>query len=62
VDAATPAALREAGFTRVSVGMQSAAELVLAVLDRRHLPGRAQRTVADARAAGFEHADLRHAR
>src|SRR3954469_8487941 len=35
------ARLRQAGFTRVSLGMQSAAEHVLAVLDRRHTPGRA---------------------
>ena len=35
------AGLVEAGFTRVSLGMQSAAPHVLAVLDRRHTPGRA---------------------
>ncbi|TFV67452.1 UNVERIFIED_ORG: coproporphyrinogen III oxidase [Bacillus sp. AZ43] len=50
--------LREAGFTRVSLGMQSAAEHVLAVLDRRHTPGRAVQAAADARAAGFEHVNL----
>jgi putative oxygen-independent coproporphyrinogen III oxidase len=50
--------LREAGFTRVSLGMQSAAEHVLAVLDRRHTPGRAVQAAHDARAAGFEHVNL----
>jgi len=50
--------LREAGFTRVSLGMQSAAEHVLAVLDRRHTPGRAVQAAHEARAAGFEHVNL----
>jgi oxygen-independent coproporphyrinogen-3 oxidase len=52
------ARLREAGFTRVSLGMQSAVEHVLEVLDRQHTPGRAAEAVADARAAGFEHVNL----
>jgi oxygen-independent coproporphyrinogen-3 oxidase len=52
------ATLREAGFTRVSLGMQSAAEHVLAVLDRRHTPGRAVEAAHEARAAGFEHVNL----
>ena len=39
VTPASLARLREAGFTRISLGMQSAAEHVLAVLDRRHTPG-----------------------
>jgi putative oxygen-independent coproporphyrinogen III oxidase len=52
------ARLREAGFTRVSLGMQSAAEHVLAVLDRRHTPGRAVEAAREARAAGFEHVNL----
>ncbi|WP_116451444.1 radical SAM family heme chaperone HemW [Blastococcus litoris] len=50
--------LREAGFTRVSLGMQSAAEHVLAVLDRRHTPGRAVEAAHEARATGFEHVNL----
>jgi putative oxygen-independent coproporphyrinogen III oxidase len=50
--------LRESGFTRVSLGMQSAAEHVLAVLDRRHTPGRAVEAAHEARAAGFEHVNL----
>jgi len=56
-----PAALRglcSAGFTRISLGMQSAAPHVLAVLDRRHTPGRAAAAVAEARAAGFDHVNL----
>src|SRR3954452_22777409 len=50
--------LREAGFTRGSLGMQSAAEHVLAVLDRRHTPGRAVEAAHEARTAGFEHVNL----
>jgi oxygen-independent coproporphyrinogen-3 oxidase len=52
------ATLREGGFTRLSLGMQSAAEHVLAVLDRRHTPGRAVEAAREARAAGFEHVNL----
>jgi putative oxygen-independent coproporphyrinogen III oxidase len=52
------ARLREAGFTRISLGMQSAAEHVLAVLDRKHTPGRAIEAAHEARAAGFEHVNL----
>jgi putative oxygen-independent coproporphyrinogen III oxidase len=55
---ASLAALREAGFTRISLGMQSAVPHVLAVLDRTHTPGRAAAAVAEARAAGFEHVSL----
>jgi putative oxygen-independent coproporphyrinogen III oxidase len=50
--------LRTAGFTRISLGMQSAAPNVLAVLDRRHTPGRAPQAAAEAREAGFEHVNL----
>ncbi len=52
------AKLREAGFTRVSLGMQSAIPHVLEVLDRKHRPGRPEEAVAEARAAGFEHVNL----
>ena len=52
------ATLRDGGFTRISLGMQSAAEHVLAVLDRRHTPGRAVQAAHEARAAGFEHVNL----
>lgn len=52
------AGIREAGFNRVSLGMQSAAEHVLRVLERRHTPGRAVAAVGEARAAGFDHVNL----
>lgn len=42
-----------AGFNRLSLGMQSASESVLAVLERRHTPGRVAEVVAAAREAGF---------
>jgi putative oxygen-independent coproporphyrinogen III oxidase len=58
VDPAYLTALREAGFTRVSFGMQSARAHVLAVLDRVHTPGAAGKRVAEAKAAGFEHVSL----
>jgi putative oxygen-independent coproporphyrinogen III oxidase len=51
-------ALRDKGFTRISLGMQSASPTVLSILDRRHTPGRATRAAAEARAAGFEHVNL----
>lgn len=50
--------LREAGYTRVSLGMQSAAQHVLRVLERRHTPGRAVEAAREARRAGFEHVSL----
>ena len=50
--------LRAAGFTRVSLGMQSAAPHVLATLERAHTPGRAVAAARAARAAGFEHISL----
>lgn len=52
------AGLRAAGFTRISLGMQSAAPHVLAILDRRHTPGRAVAAAREAAAAGFEHLNL----
>jgi oxygen-independent coproporphyrinogen-3 oxidase len=58
VDPTALAALRAAGFTRISLGMQSAAPHVLAVLERRHTPGRAVQAAREARAAGFEHVSL----
>ena len=58
VDAESLAALREAGFTRVSFGMQSVRPHVLAVLDRVHTPGAPALRVAEARAVGFEHVSL----
>jgi oxygen-independent coproporphyrinogen-3 oxidase len=58
VDPAMLRALRGGGFTRVSLGMQSAAGHVLRVLDRVHTPGRAVAAAAEARDAGFEHVSL----
>jgi putative oxygen-independent coproporphyrinogen III oxidase len=58
VDQPALARLRAAGFTRMSFGMQSARPHVLAVLDRRHSPGRAQECVVEAKAAGFAHVNL----
>ncbi|GAA4625896.1 radical SAM family heme chaperone HemW [Actinoallomurus vinaceus] len=58
VDPGYLAGLREAGFTRMSFGMQSSREHVLAVLDRTHTPGRPQQCVRWAREAGFEHVNL----
>jgi oxygen-independent coproporphyrinogen-3 oxidase len=52
------ARLREAGFNRISFGMQSAVQAVLATLDRVHSPGRPAQAVAEARAAGFGQVSL----
>jgi oxygen-independent coproporphyrinogen-3 oxidase len=54
VDAASLAALAEAGFTRVSFGMQSAVPHVLATLERTHDPERIPLVVEWARAAGLQ--------
>lgn len=58
VSRAELAALREAGFTRLSFGMQSAVPHVLATLDRTHDPERVPDVVAWAREAGFEQVSL----
>ncbi|WP_347237980.1 radical SAM family heme chaperone HemW, partial [Dietzia sp. B44] len=50
--------LREGGYTRISLGMQSTAAHVLRVLDRAHTPGRPQEAVAEAARAGFDHVNL----
>ncbi len=60
-DSVTPASLAElraGGFTRISFGMQSAAQHVLQVLDRTHLPGRPQAAAREALAAGFDQVSL----
>jgi len=51
-------ALRAAGATRLSIGMQSAAPRVLATLERTHTPGRAVAVAREAREAGFAHVSL----
>jgi len=56
-DTITPeklAGLREAGFNRISFGMQSAVLHVLASLDRTHNPANVERAVSAARSAGFD--------
>ncbi|WP_432540875.1 radical SAM family heme chaperone HemW [Kineococcus sp. SYSU DK002] len=56
-DSVTPQGLlrlREAGFTRVSFGMQSAVPHVLAVLERTHDPARVPLAVRWAREAGLD--------
>ncbi|WP_344246900.1 radical SAM family heme chaperone HemW [Actinocorallia libanotica] len=58
VTPASLAGLLEAGFTRISYGMQSAKDHVLRALDRTHTPARVPLVVAQARAAGFQHVNL----
>src|SRR5918994_5932087 len=55
-DSVTPeslAILKDAGFTRISFGMQSAVPHVLKVLDRTHTPSRVPQVVQWAREAGL---------
>jgi oxygen-independent coproporphyrinogen-3 oxidase len=52
------AGIRAAGYTRVSLGMQSASARVLATLDRTHSPGRAMAAAREARDAGFTHVSI----
>lgn len=58
VDMRVLAQLRASGFTRLSVGMQSAVPHVLSALDRVHHPGRPEQCVTWARAAGFGQVSL----
>lgn len=58
VNPASLKALRAAGYTRISLGMQSAAPGVLAILDRTHSAGRATAAALEARDAGFDHVNL----
>jgi len=58
VDERVLAQLRDRGFTRISLGMQSAVPHVLSVLDRVHRPGRPERCVGWARTAGFDQVSL----
>ena len=52
------AALREHGFTRISLGLQSVVPHVLRVLEREHSPERGLAAAGWARDAGFEHVSL----
>ncbi len=54
VDEAVLESLREAGFTRVSFGMQSAVPTVLRTLDRRHDPAKLPGLVLAARQLGLD--------
>jgi putative oxygen-independent coproporphyrinogen III oxidase len=58
VDERILAELRAGGFTRISLGMQSAVPHVLDVLDRVHQPGRPEQCVSWARSAGFSQVSL----
>ncbi|HMR48594.1 MAG TPA: radical SAM family heme chaperone HemW [Arachnia sp.] len=58
VDAASFAALREAGFTRISLGLQSVVPHVLRVLERSHTPSRGVDAARWAVEAGFAHVSL----
>jgi oxygen-independent coproporphyrinogen-3 oxidase len=51
-------AARAAGFTRVSLGMQSVSPRVLGVLDRIHTPNRSAAAAREALAEGFDHVSL----
>jgi putative oxygen-independent coproporphyrinogen III oxidase len=51
-------AIREAGYTRVSLGMQSVVPHVLGVLDRMHTPNRSASAAREALELGFEHVSL----
>lgn len=50
--------IREAGYTRVSLGMQSVVPRLLGVLDRVHTPNRSAAAAREALALGFEHVSL----
>lgn len=58
VDRAYFEELREAGFTRISLGMQSVVPHVLQVLERVHTPERGLQAAQWAADAGFEHISL----
>ena len=51
-------ALKKAGFTRISLGLQSVVPHVLQVLERVHTPDRGLDAAAWAHQAGFEHISL----
>ncbi|CAB0515593.1 radical SAM family heme chaperone HemW [Corynebacterium diphtheriae] len=50
--------LLDAGYNRISLGMQSASSSVLRVLERKHTPGRAFDAALEAMNAGFLHVNL----
>lgn len=52
------AAMRQAGFNRLSIGMQSVNDNELRILGRRHNAEAVSRTVKDAKSAGFDNISL----
>jgi putative oxygen-independent coproporphyrinogen III oxidase len=58
IDAANLAALREAGYTRLSMGAQSFDQQVLNALERVHGPASVRRAFAAARTAGHTNVNL----
>lgn len=52
------AAMRAAGFNRLSIGVQSFDDALLIALDRFHTAGEAEKAFAAARAAGFDNINL----
>jgi oxygen-independent coproporphyrinogen-3 oxidase len=58
VDASRARAWRDAGISRLSLGVQSFDDAELARLGRRHSADRARRAVAEARAAGLDNLSL----
>lgn len=57
-DAEKFAAMRAAGFNRLSIGVQSFDDTLLVALDRFHTAGEAERALAAAREAGFTNINL----
>ena len=57
-DATKFAAMREAGFNRLSIGVQSFDDDLLVALDRFHTAGEAERALQAARDAGFTNLNL----
>lgn len=51
-------ALREGGFNRISMGVQSASDRELQTLGRRHSFAQAQQSVQMAQAAGFQNVSV----
>ena len=58
VESGAPAGYRAAGVNRLSVGAQSFSAESLAALGRIHSPGDIERTVAEARAGGFDNLNI----
>ncbi len=57
-DAEKFAQMREAGFNRLSVGVQAFQDPILIALDRFHTANEAERTLQTAQAAGFDNVNL----